>query len=129
MTYEMIREIFNLCSGNQMRDVFESEVETDNLDAYVKQYLVGKTVRCEKSVKARAARNRAAVTEKPRSGFLYSIFHYSPTVPYLLHPATRQRLISPTTGAQSSYRPNVPPFLLPNCSLGVSLLTIFSCGG
>jgi hypothetical protein len=55
MTYEMIREIFNLCSGNQMRDVFVSEVETDDLDAYVKQYLVGTTVRCEKSVKADGA--------------------------------------------------------------------------
>jgi hypothetical protein len=50
MTYEMIREIFNQCSGNQMRDVFVSEVETDDLDGYVKQYLVGKEVSCEKSV-------------------------------------------------------------------------------
>ncbi|MDR2659009.1 MAG: hypothetical protein LBC27_03345 [Spirochaetaceae bacterium] len=49
MTYEMIREIFNQCSGNQMRDVFVSEIETDNLDAYVKQYLVGKEISCEKS--------------------------------------------------------------------------------
>jgi hypothetical protein len=49
MLYEMIREIFNLCSGNQMRDVFVSEIETDDLDAYVKHYLVGKTVSCEKS--------------------------------------------------------------------------------
>jgi hypothetical protein len=50
MTYEMIREIFNLCSGNQMRDVFVSEVETDDLDDYVKQYLTGTEVSCEKSV-------------------------------------------------------------------------------
>jgi hypothetical protein len=34
-----------------MRDVFVSEVETNDLDAYVKQYLVVKTVHCEKSVK------------------------------------------------------------------------------
>jgi hypothetical protein len=50
MLYEMIREIFNLCSGNQMRDVFVSEVETDDLDDYVKQYLVGKDISCEKSM-------------------------------------------------------------------------------
>jgi hypothetical protein len=50
MVYEMIREIFNLCSGNQMRDVFVSEVETDNLDIYVEQYLVGQEVACEKTV-------------------------------------------------------------------------------
>jgi hypothetical protein len=50
MTYEMIREIFNLCSGNQMRDVFVSEIETDDLDSYVKQYLIGTEVSCERSV-------------------------------------------------------------------------------
>jgi hypothetical protein len=50
MTYEMIREIFNLCSGNQMRDVFVSEIETDDLDGYVKQYLIGTEVSCERSV-------------------------------------------------------------------------------
>lgn len=50
MTYEMIREIFNLCSGNQMRDVFVSEIETDDLDGYVKRYLVGTEISCEKSV-------------------------------------------------------------------------------
>jgi hypothetical protein len=33
-----------------MRDVFVSEIETDDLDAYVKQYLIGKEVSCEKSV-------------------------------------------------------------------------------
>ncbi|MDR0662779.1 MAG: hypothetical protein LBF80_01690 [Spirochaetaceae bacterium] len=50
MTYELIREIFNLCSGNQMRDVFVSEVETDDVDEYVKRYLVGKNIQCEKSL-------------------------------------------------------------------------------
>ncbi|MGI6095509.1 MAG: hypothetical protein ACOYBL_08775 [Lachnospiraceae bacterium] len=33
--YEAVREIFNLCSGNQMRDVFIEEIETDDLDAFV----------------------------------------------------------------------------------------------
>jgi hypothetical protein len=34
--YEMIREIFNSCSGNQMRDVHFEEVETEDPEAYVR---------------------------------------------------------------------------------------------
>ena len=30
--YELIREIFNKCSGNQMRDVHFTEIEAENLD-------------------------------------------------------------------------------------------------
>lgn len=33
--YELCREIFNLCSNNQMRDVDFSEVEVSDLDAYM----------------------------------------------------------------------------------------------
>ena len=44
----MIREIFNNCSGNQMRDVFFSEVECDDLDEYVKQFCEGTVVECER---------------------------------------------------------------------------------
>ncbi|MCQ2451602.1 MAG: hypothetical protein MJ075_00510 [Oscillospiraceae bacterium] len=43
-SYEMIREIFNSCSGNQMRDVFFSEVETDDPEALARSYAVGKDV-------------------------------------------------------------------------------------
>jgi hypothetical protein len=49
-TYELIREIFNQCSRNQMRDVFVSEIETDDPDEYVKQFLVGNDVSFEKTV-------------------------------------------------------------------------------
>ncbi|GMO33724.1 MAG: hypothetical protein Ta2F_09680 [Termitinemataceae bacterium] len=49
MTYEFIREIFNKCSGNQMRDVFVSEIESDNLDEYIKQFLIGGSVSCKKN--------------------------------------------------------------------------------
>ena len=38
MRYEMIREIFNSCSNNQMRDVFVSEIETDDPEAVVMTY-------------------------------------------------------------------------------------------
>ncbi len=33
--YEVVHEIFNLCSGNQMRDVFIEETEIDDLEAYI----------------------------------------------------------------------------------------------
>lgn len=49
MRYEMIREIFNSCSGNQMRDVFFSEVETDDLDAVARSFLKGKVIECERT--------------------------------------------------------------------------------
>ena len=44
MRYELIREIFNKCSGNQMRDVFVSEVETADPEAYVREMVVGTNV-------------------------------------------------------------------------------------
>ena len=39
--YELVREIQNSCSGNQMRDVFFDEVETDDPEAYVRDLLKG----------------------------------------------------------------------------------------
>ena len=47
MRYELIREIFNLCSGNQMRDVFVSTVETDDPEAYLRSVLVGTDISIE----------------------------------------------------------------------------------
>lgn len=41
MIYEMIREIFNQCSNNQMRDVFVSEVETEDPDEIARRYCTG----------------------------------------------------------------------------------------
>ncbi len=42
--YEMVHEIENQCSRNQMRDVFFEEVETDDPAAYVRSLLEGKSV-------------------------------------------------------------------------------------
>ena len=39
--YELVREIQNSCSGNQMRDVFFDEIETDDPKAYVRALLKG----------------------------------------------------------------------------------------
>ena len=49
MRYELIREIFNKCSGNQMRDVFVSTVETDDTEAYLRSVLVGTDVSIERT--------------------------------------------------------------------------------
>ena len=37
--FELVREIPNLCRNNQMRDVFFDEVETDDPEWYVRQFL------------------------------------------------------------------------------------------
>ena len=42
--YEMVREIKNLCPNNQMRDIFFDEVETDDPEQYVREFLKGKAV-------------------------------------------------------------------------------------
>lgn len=52
MTYELIREIFNLCRNNQMRDVFVSEVTTQDTDAIAKSYCTGSDCTMEKTVGA-----------------------------------------------------------------------------
>lgn len=44
MEYELVREIKNQCPNNQMRDIFFDEVETDDPEAYVREFLKGKTV-------------------------------------------------------------------------------------
>lgn len=73
-TYEMIREIFNECSGNQMRDVFFSEVSTDNLDELVKQFCEGSIVEMERTDKADGAIIYDIVTDgmRQRIGFCES---------------------------------------------------------
>ena len=49
MRYELIREIFNLCSNNQMRDVFVSEVETSAPEAVARTYCRGKDVTMDRT--------------------------------------------------------------------------------
>jgi predicted RNA-binding protein len=48
--YEVIREIFNNCSGNQMRDVDVQEIETDDVDAYLAQLYRGEHFTSARSV-------------------------------------------------------------------------------
>ena len=42
--YELVREVQNLCPNNQMRDIFFQEVQTDDPEDYVRNFLRGKTV-------------------------------------------------------------------------------------
>ena len=49
MRYELIREIFNLCSNNQMRDVFVSEVETSDPEAVARTYCRGKDIAMDRT--------------------------------------------------------------------------------
>jgi hypothetical protein len=58
--YEIIREIFNACSNNQMRDVDIQEIETDDVDSVVKEFLSGKEVSCKKQI-------------QPQGGFVFDI--------------------------------------------------------
>ena len=48
--YEVVWEIFNLCSNNQMRDIFIEEIATDDTEKYVQGKFSGKEVSYEKSV-------------------------------------------------------------------------------
>ena len=42
--YELVREIQNLCPNNQMRDIFFTEVETDDPVSYVRDSINGNAV-------------------------------------------------------------------------------------
>lgn len=53
--YELVREIPNLCRNNQMRDVFFSEIQTDDPVEYVRQFLKDTTVELSVDRKADGA--------------------------------------------------------------------------
>ena len=42
--YEVIHEIFNQFSGNQMRDVYVTEEQIDDVDSYMNKFRVGKDI-------------------------------------------------------------------------------------
>ncbi len=48
--YEVVREIFNECANNQMRDVFFEEREIEDTDAYMRDYLKDRNAEIEKDV-------------------------------------------------------------------------------
>lgn len=48
--YEAVREIFNECSGNQMRDVFVEELQIEDLDAFIKDKYKDEDMSYEKTI-------------------------------------------------------------------------------
>lgn len=50
--YEIVREIFNQCSNNQMRDVHIEEKEVEDPEAYVREFCQGKDASIEKDVRS-----------------------------------------------------------------------------
>lgn len=72
MEYEFIREIFNECSGNQMRDVFVSEITTNDTDKYVEQFLIGADIQKEKSVLADGSVVYDVVTDGMKQRFSFT---------------------------------------------------------
>ena len=48
--YEIVHEIFNLCSGNQMRDVFVEERELEDPESYVRSRHADKEIALEKNI-------------------------------------------------------------------------------
>jgi hypothetical protein len=50
--YELTREIFNRCSGNQMRDIFIDEIELDDdgVEKMISGYVTGADATCERFV-------------------------------------------------------------------------------
>ena len=47
-TFEVVREIFNQCSGNQMRDVSIFEASLDDPEVYLRNLLKGNRISIEK---------------------------------------------------------------------------------
>ncbi|MBR0417113.1 MAG: hypothetical protein IJI56_04815 [Firmicutes bacterium] len=73
MQYEMIREIFNKCANNQMRDVFVEEIETDDPKRYVEEYLEGKA----DEIEVNALKNGDVIVDVNVSG-LRQRFSFTP---------------------------------------------------
>ncbi len=48
--YEFIREIFNECSNNQMRDVAMSEQDIIDVDAFMDQFRTGADIQEQRTV-------------------------------------------------------------------------------
>jgi hypothetical protein len=48
--YEMVRQLFNSCAGNQKNGVLFKQIETDNLDAFFKGAVAGPNVSYSKEV-------------------------------------------------------------------------------
>ena len=70
--YELVREIPNLCPNYQMRDIFFDEVETDDPVAYVRNFLMGKTLEISADEKPNGAVTVYAVCDGLQQKFVFT---------------------------------------------------------
>ena len=70
--YELVREIPNLCRNNQMRDVFFDEVETDDPEQYVRDFLKGKALEITVDRKENGAMTVYALCDGLQQKFLFT---------------------------------------------------------
>ena len=70
--YELVHEIQNLCRNNQMRDVFFTEVETDDPVQYVRDFLKGKAMEISVDKKENGAMTVYAVCDGMQQKFVFT---------------------------------------------------------
>ena len=70
--YELVREIQNSCSGNQMRDVFFEEIETDDPERWVRSLLKDKEVELTVDIPGPGRVNIYANTSGMTQKFLFT---------------------------------------------------------
>jgi len=70
--YELVREIPNLCRNNQMRDVFFTEVETQDPEEYVRTFLRGKVLSLSREQNADGSVTIFAVSEGLTQKFIFT---------------------------------------------------------
>ncbi len=72
--YELVREIPNLCRNNQMRDVFFSEVQTDDPVEYVRIFLKDSQLEVTVDRKADGTVTVYAVADGMTQKFIFTPF-------------------------------------------------------
>ena len=72
--YELVREIPNLCRNNQMREVFFDEVETDDPEAYVRDFLKANQVEITAETRPDGSMTLFAVADGLTQKFIFTPF-------------------------------------------------------
>ena len=72
--YELVHEIKNQCPNNQMRDIFFSEVQCDDPEAYVRQILKGKKLELQSETGKDGAVTIHAVADGLIQKFVFTPF-------------------------------------------------------
>ena len=70
--YELVREIPNLCRNNQMRDVFFDEIQTEDPEQYVRNFLKDSQVEITTDRKADGTVTIFAVADGMTQKFIFT---------------------------------------------------------